>query len=44
MNTVDFKNAQWIWGEDNKTPGQKMIFRTMIELDKVPEVAETFIA
>lgn len=44
MNTVDFKNAKWIWGENNKTPDQKMVFRTKIVLDELPDHAETFIA
>jgi len=44
MNTVEFKNARWIWGEDNTTPDQKMVFRKKFELEDIPEIARTFIS
>ncbi|MBQ3100881.1 MAG: hypothetical protein IJC50_07825 [Clostridia bacterium] len=44
MNTVDFKNASWIWGEDNTTPDQKIVFRTKFELEDIPETADTYIS
>jgi len=39
MEIADFKNAEWIWGEDNKTKDQKMVFRYKVELDEVPDKA-----
>lgn len=44
MDIADFKNARWIWGEDNKTPDQKIVFRYKTELEEVPETAQTLVA
>lgn len=44
MEIADFKNARYIWGEDNKTPDQKIVFRYTAELEEVPETAECLIS
>lgn len=43
METADFKNARWIWGEDNTTKDQKTVFRRRFTLEEVPEEAIAYI-
>ena len=44
MHIVDFSKAKWIWGADNKTPDQKVVFRKRFHLDRVPQSAEAYLA
>lgn len=44
MKKVDFSNAKWIWGKDNKTADQKLVVRKKFHIDSVPEMAEVYIA
>lgn len=44
MGNVDFKDAKWIWGKDNGTPGSAVVFRCAKELGHIPEEAVCYVA
>ena len=44
MKKVDFQNAKWIWGKDNKSADQKLVVRKKFYVENVPDVAEAHIA
>ena len=41
---VDFSNAKWIWGKDNKSGNQKLVIRKKFNVETIPNVAEAFVA
>ena len=44
MNVVDFSRAKWIWTGDNKTIDQKVVIRKKFDVEKLPQIAEAYIA
>lgn len=44
MNYIDFSNANWIWGKDNKSVNQKLVIRKRFNVKELPNVAEAYIA
>ena len=44
MDIADFRNARYIWGEDNVTPDQKIVFRYHTDLEEVPESADCLVS
>lgn len=44
MEKVDFLNAKWIWGRDNKSTDQKLVVRKKFNIVNVPDVAQAHIA
>ena len=44
MKKVDFSNAKWIWGKDNKSGNQKLVIRKKFNVETIPYAAEAFVA
>ena len=44
MKKVDFSNAKWIWGKDNKSANQKLVIRKKTDVENIPNIAEAYIA
>lgn len=43
MKKVDFSNAKWIWGKDNKSANQKLVIRKKTDVENIPNIAEAYI-